>query len=409
MADGAVGQRDHAARLRGAELLTGPAVGELLQAALATAGRRLDDWSLRAVHGRGRSVSVLFDVTTADGSEDLLVVHVAENEVPAGTVELTAGGLRVHVWRYPDDPYLPGLPSATSPIRVRELLDGLGLAPGRVRLRARTYRPTRRAVVEVTVVGPRGTTSALFLKVLGGRTRERVERRTRELALPHRALRDAGLPVPGVLGIAEQQGIVALTAVAGRTLRGVLADVSVPQPDPAPILELITRLSAVPLETAGDPRRFAAAARHAPELVRAVPDLAGVIEEVAAAADGAGGPEGTVHGDLHDGQLLVLDGRMTGLLDVDGAGTGLLAHDAGRLVAYVDSLRERGGEVAERGDRLARELFAGFAERIGDDHLRRAVAGARLSMATAPGRSRGDGWRDQTRDRIREAAAWLER
>jgi aminoglycoside phosphotransferase (APT) family kinase protein len=40
---------------------------------------------------------------------------------------------------------------------------------------------------------------------------------------------------------------------------------------------------------------------------------------------------GVVHGDLHAGQVLVSDGGIVGLLDVDGAGDVLLAHDAKNL------------------------------------------------------------------------------
>lgn len=391
----------------GADLLTSAAADELLEAALATGGRRLRDWGLRSVHRRGRSLSVLYDVTTGDGAEELLVGHVSEREVPAGAVELSVGDARIHLWRYPADPYLPGLPSAVSAARVGELLDGLGLPAGQVRLRVRSYRPTRRAVVEVTVTGQGGSATLLFLKVLGGRTADRVAERTRALALPHRQLRAAGLPVPGVVGVAEAQGIVALTAVAGRTLRSILVDDAVQVPSPEPLIELSRRISEVPLETTAAPRSFASAERHVPQLLDAVPDLADLVQEIAAAADAAGGPTGTVHGDLHDGQLLYTDGAVSGLLDVDGAGTGLVAHDAGRLIAYVDSLREREDVGAARGARFARDLFVAYRDLVGEEHLRRSVAGARLSMATGPARTPQGDWREDTRRRIREAAAWL--
>lgn len=392
----------------GGELLTGDTAGALLEAAVRTDGRELRRWTVRAVHRRGRSLSVLYGVVTGDGDEELLVGHVATHPVPEGGAELTVGDARIHVWRYPEDPYLPGLPSAASPARVRELLDAIGAAPGRVRLRMRSYRPSRRAVIEVTVVGERGSSSVLFLKVLGGRTPERVQQRTRDLVLPHRELHRAGLPVPAVLGVAEEQGIVALTAVAGRTLRGVLVDTSTALPGARPFIELSRLLAAVPLRTPAEPRRFAAAHRHVDDLTGTVPDLAGMITAVAEEADLAGGPTGTVHGDLHDGQLLLRSGSVSGLLDVDGAGTGLLAHDAGRLIAYVDSLRERGGAVADRGGELARSLFDGYVGIAGEDHLRRAVAGARLSLATGPARSREGDWRAQTRERVVAAARWLE-
>ena len=245
----------------------------------------------------------------------------------------------------------------------------------------------------------------LFLKVMGGRTPERVVERTRALALPHRELRAAGLPVPGVVGVAEAQGIVALAAVAGRTLRSILVDRSEPVPAAGPLVELSRRISEVPLDTPAEPRRFASAGRHVPHIVDAVPDMGVLVGEVARSADAAAGPEGTVHGDLHDGQLLYTDGAVSGLLDVDGAGWGLVAQDAGRLIAYVDSLREREDAAADRGGRFARELFAAYRDLVGEEHLRRAVAGARLSMATGPARNPQGEWRELTRRRVREAAA----
>lgn len=390
------------------ELLTTSAAGELLTGLLRSVGQELRSWAVRGIHRRPRSLSVVYDVT-ADTGPAVLVAHVSADPVPAGAARVTVGDTTIHVWRYPNDPYCAGLSSAGDPARVRELLDRLGLPPGRVHLRTRSYRPSRRAVLEVTIEAGAGASRPLFLKVLGGRTPARLVERTRAVVAPHRALRDAGLPVPSVLGVAEGQGIVALTAIGGRTLRSVLLDPSAELPDAAPFVELTARIAATDLRSTADPRRFASAERHVESLIEAVPDEAARIREVAAAADLAAGPPGTVHGDLHDGQLLLHGGRISGVLDVDGAGTGLLAHDAGRLIAYVASIEHPDAAVERRAATFASRLLDAYGSLIGEDDLRRAVAGASLSLATGPGRTGDEDWRDGTRRRIQQAAEWLAR
>lgn len=106
---------------------------------------------------------------------DLAVVcHVDTKAPPEGVASVTVDGLAISVWRFPRDPYLPGLASATSPARVRELLDRLGGPPGRVGLAVRSYRPARRAVVEVSLADGRLEGRLLYLKVLSGHRAARL-------------------------------------------------------------------------------------------------------------------------------------------------------------------------------------------------------------------------------------------
>lgn len=393
----------------GTSLLLGAEAGEILGAALEASGERLADWEVRNAYLRGGAASVVYDARLLEGGEEVLLVgHVSSREVPAGPAQVTVEGGTVHVWRYPGDPYLPGLPSALSARRVRELLDRLGVTPGRVQLRARSYRPTRRAVVEVTVAREDRRVQVLYLKVLGGRTSEHVRRRTRQLAHPHRVLREAGLPVPAVVGVAETQGIVALSARPGRTLRSLLCDPQAPLPEASAIRALSEQIAEIPLDGSADPRGFASAGRFVGSLAAQVPDLADTIREVAAEADTAAGPIGTVHGDLHDGQLLFAQGELSGLLDVDGAGTGLLAHDAGRLVAYIDTIGEQEATDIRRVRGFQQDLLEAHTDLVAAEDLHRAVAGALLSLATHPGHVPRDDLQTRTRDRVRRAAQWLE-
>lgn len=384
--------------MRAARHLVAPDVQELLATATEAAGGVLEQATLRSVHDRaGRSVSHVYAASIRVGDEVrdvLLVAHVDARPLPDGAFELRSGDDRVAVWRFPHDPFLPGLASAIDEQRVRELLDRLGGPPGRVRLLTRAYRPSRRAVVEVTIEGDAGTGRVLYLKVLAGD-------RAQEIAAIHRQLAPT-LPVPGIVGVAGDQGIVALEALAGDTLRSALVEGRA-LPDPAALVELSERFAASGLTTRRDPRAFADAGRHVEPLAALVPDQRGRLERVATAAADIDQPLVAVHGDLHDGQLLLSGGPITGLLDVDGSGQGWLAQDAGNLIAHVQAVGEVWPEATERVEAFAASVAEAYRPLIGSDPLARATAGAWLGLATGPYRAQDAGWPDLTRARIARA------
>ena len=388
---------------RHAPRLSEQAAGRLLADACARAGATLLDHRLRSIHHRGhRSVSHVHDVDLwADGSvrRVLLVLHADAGPLPAKAMALTSEGGRVAVWRFPHDPYLPDLGPAVDLHRVRRLLDHLGVGPGKVGLRTRVYRPTRRAVVEVTVTGGDGTRRALYLKVLPGDRARAVADRHRELA--------AHAPVPAVVGVSSTGGTVVLDALQGRTLRDALADGD-PVPEPAEIVAVSRRLMDSGLRSDRSPRAFADPARHVARLCELVPEEAETVRAVARAAGDIEAGETVVHGDLHAGQLLVRDGHLTGLLDVDGAGTGLLAHDAGSLVAYLRVLGELRPRATVRIEDYADRISEAYTPLVGARGLARATAGAWLALATSAHRSQEPGWPATTKSRIARAAASLE-
>jgi hypothetical protein len=385
----------------GTGLLGGTHVRGLLVTAAEKAGATLASWSLRSIHRRGdRSVSAVYEAElTTDGGrrEVLLVAHLDIRGLPPGTLELTDGDLRIGLWRFPHDPYLPGLTAAVHRGRVRELLDVLDGPPGEVDLHTRSYRPSRRAVVEVTVTGPERRGRVLYLKVLAGD-------RAAELAGLHRQLANH-LPVPGVVGVAPRQGIVALEALGGTTLRTTIVEDG-PLPDPGELVELSRRLAGSGLRSRRDPVAFADPTRHVDHLCALVPDQRARLHRLAARLDGPTGPRGVVHGDLHDGQLLCDDGRVVGLLDVDGAGTGHLAQDAGSLVAHLEAIAEVWPRAAGRAGAYAEAVASAYRAVVGSPAMARAAAGAWLGLATGPHRAQDPGWAEATRRRIRRAATW---
>jgi hypothetical protein len=386
--------------------LTGPAAEEILGTALAASGLRLHGWRLDSVHHRvGRSLSALYAAqasTPQGGPRDLAVVaHVDRLPVPAGPVEVAVGDVPVSVWRFPDDPFLPGLPAATSAARVRELLDQLGVGPGEVELEVRSYRPSRRAVIEVSVRGPGPEGRVLYLKVLAG------DRATR-LATVHRELQAAGVPVPVLVGVAPEQGLLAIRALGGATLRSALAGGRV-VPPPGSLVAVSQRIAAAPLSAGGHPALFADPTRHVTSLAGLVPDRATDLERVAAVARGVGGRWVPVHGDLHDAQLLVDGDRVVGVLDVDGAGEGWLAQDAGSLVAHLEAVGEVWPRVDARARAYAADVADAYARLVDPRDLARGVAAAWLGLATGPYRVQDAGWERFTRHRIDRAVAWAER
>jgi hypothetical protein len=353
---------------------------------------------VRVHHHPGRSAARVEHITVSvagQPEEHLLVVLAHRRGSPGPIHELTVDGQQVAVWLYPHDPRLPGLALATDRHQVRDLLDRHGLAPGEVHLRRRAYRPTRRAVIEVAVGAGSGRNPVLFLKVLR-------PRRARELATTHRALATAAA-VPPVIEH-DERGVVALAAVAGVPLRRALV-AGGPVPDPAALVAQSRALAPIEVPAVIDPTRFADPAPQVRALVADRPDLADEVATLVEAASDAGGPIGTVHGDLHGGQVLVRDGRLAALIDLDGVGTGRLAHDAGNLVAHLGALSDQHPDAADRIGAYVDRTADAYRELVGPVPLVRATAGAWLALAASAHRRR-DG--RAVRRRLDRAAAVLD-
>lgn len=389
--------------------LLGADARELLHAALASTGERvLTARPSQVAYRPGRSLLVRYaaEVERVDGSRamDTIMALTTAGDLPDKVIPLEAGGLRVGVWRYPFDPALPGLPPATSGRRVRELLDRLAGPPGQVALRTRAYRPQRRAVVQATVHGHDVPRTVLFLKVLPPDRAARVH-------ATHLALDAAGVAVPRSVGLAAQQGIVALTAVPGMTLRDALCD-GLPVPDPAELCALQQRLAGAPLDTAARPAAMIDPSRHAALLTATLPDEGGRVAELAARCapgDRDGSRPVTVHGDLYEAQVLVAQGAITGLIDLDGAGPGYLADDAATLIGHLETLALVRPRAAHRIRAYAAETFAACAAVTDPVVLARLVAAVCLGLATGAFRVQEPGWEDEARRRLDLAASWLDK
>ncbi|CAI9393602.1 phosphotransferase [Microbacterium sp. T2.11-28] len=290
------------------------------------------------------------------------------------------------VWLHPADPHLPALAPAAFGDAAAVLLSRLGIAatdtPELV-----GYRPGRRAVLRVPTEG-----GSSWVKVVRPSRIERV-------VTAHDALRAGGLPVPAVRGWSPE-GLLVLDAATG-------APATEATWRPAHLLDAVDdlrrRLTGIPLAW---PARTSLAQRlpwYLSRLELLLPDaerLRGIGARIAQSLASAPAPPATIHGDLHIGQLFLVDGAVSGLIDVDTAGRGEPGEDTaaflGHAVASALLTERRGGQDGPGGDHpgdgsAAVRALAGLAfERWGADARTRALTAVHLLGHALGAASAGD-------------------
>lgn len=381
-------------------LLIGDGVTELVSAALGAAGGQALRWRIEQVDhqpGSRTTVSYAVQVRWPDGSITDEILGAVSGELPAGVARLCDGQTEVGMWRFPFDPDLPAMPAAIDADRMRRLAADIGLGDDEVRLRLRTYRPRRRAVIELAT--PRGTA---FVKVVH-------PSRAQQLHSRHRVATAARCPVPASLGWTED-GLVVLAGLPGRTLRSVLTGPGSVSLDGA---EVAAVLGALPEQLMGEQRRqtWGQRAPHYAEVIAAAaPELADQARAIAAAVDHGATPEGPdapVHGDFYEKQVMVRGGRVTGLLDIDTAGRGERLDDAACLLGHLGVLAQlypsRAGTINQFGQCLWRR----FERDLDPAAMRRRTAAVVLSLATGSFRVQERDWQTGTRRRLELAQRFL--
>ncbi len=388
------------AELPAAVHLAGPDAEPVLRTALEAVGGRLD--AARAVHIQyrpGSDVVVRFDATVswrgATPSRETLMASTSQQGAPAGTLPVVATvddrELSVGVWRWPFDPIMPALEHMTTPDRAADRL--AGIVEGPLELDVVAYRPMERAVIRV---GARAGV-VIYVKVLPpGHVGPLVERHERLLA--------AGLPVPRVLAVDRDEGWVAMAELPGTTLRQHIKLERAPWPSPDAYNDLLERLRSVTLDGRPHATRTSDALGHAAMLAVVAPDLAGRIDDLAQALSPAATRSelrrATVHGDLHEAQLIVDGGDIVGLLDIDDAGVGDPLDDYATVLAHL-RFRETTAETAGRRRRIGQyaDLLADdFANGVGalgiePAELGMVTAGVLIGLATGPYRIQHPDWR----------------
>lgn len=399
--------------LPAARHLTGPYADAALGAVVEMAGGSLT--SCRPTHVQYRPESDLVvqytcEVAWGDGTSavETLMASTTVHGVPPGTVAVEAESeegstLEVGVWRWPFDPSLPGLESAVVPRRAGEMLAGIAI--GTPSLEVVAYRPTERAVVRVT--DRRGE---LYVKLVPPHAVAAFVDR-------HERLGRAGLPVPNVLAFDQEAGWIALQALLGDTLRTRLKEGRRPWPPAAELLELTQRLASAELPHAAPVRsRVSDAIAHAEVLSTVAPSqrsrldaLTEVFGDAAVRAMQRRGP--TVHGDLHEGQLVLApvdaDVTISGLLDIDDVGPGDPCDDLATILAHLSFRASTGRGDAAEIDEYVRALRSEFELHVDPGELRIVTAAVLVGLATGPFRIQSAGWEATVAEQLRTAEVLL--
>ena len=111
------------------------------------------------------------------------------------------------------------------------------------------------------------------------------------------------------------------------------------------------------------------------------------------------------HGDFHEGQVHVADGRVVGILDVDTIGPGRRADDLACLIAHLSTIQRMNAEQEARVHGLLRAWVPVFDERVDPVELRLRAAAVIISLATGPYRGQEPDWERETVQMVDSAEA----
>ncbi|MGF1618792.1 MAG: phosphotransferase [Acidimicrobiia bacterium] len=383
--------------LSGSETLLTERVPAPVVAVIEAAGSRLT--GLKAVQSSwwpGKQLTVRFSVSAEGGllEGDHQIVATA-GRIPDGAALVEGPNGAVGVWRVPNDPSLPGLPSALDRRTVSRLVEDMGIRTSVNSMRFRAYRPGRRGVVEAV-----GSPQSLFLKVVRPKAAKSLHEKHRHLS--------AGMPVPDSLGYSGNLGVVVLPAIPGADLRRILRDNDAMLPDPAAVAALIDDLP-YPFDDSVTKSSIDKLPRVVDLLSRLVPSEADRLGQLVSTI----GPDERdadvpVHGDFYEAQVLVRDGLPTGLIDVDTYGWGRPGDDPAMMLGHLTLLAD-GAPNPNRVLAFASRLQAIWEASLDPVDLRRRTAAVILGQATGPFRVQRPEWPSETSSRIDIAQRWVER
>ena len=285
-----------------------------------------------------------------------------------------APGQPARLFRYPEDPYLPGLTSAASAVAASRMLNRYVFAAPvqRVRVDVVRYRPGGHAVLRHRLGRVR-----FYVRVM------RPERVSRLMAAAE-LVAQSGFALPRLAGCWAEGGVVWLSEIPGQNLRRLIRKGDAL--DPEPILGDLARLWDIPYQPQEHrPFNLLGAYRRARRVFRQVlRDLDGprlTLKRATAALDPfvkSWQPSGVAHNDFYDDQMIRLpDGRLA-LVDFEEAGLGDPLLDVGNFLAHMRWSAHFGREAeAQASGAYHRRMRSAALERFGWErrtlNLREAV------------------------------------
>lgn len=240
-------------------------------------------------------------------------------------------GRDASVYRYPDDPHLPGLKVAASVEPALRLVNRhvLAVPARRIRVDMVRYRPGNRAVLRHRFGRVRFYARVMRPQVLG------------HLLKAAELVQHSGFVAPRIAGCWKEGGVLWMSEIPGKNLRRYIRRGHQPSPDT--LLDGLEKLWNVPLnDVDARPFNLSGAYRRAKRaFTTALKDDADgqmILDEVTCSLDpfiNSWRPSHTAHNDFYDDQMLALpDGRIA-LVDFEEAGPGDPMLDVGNFLAHL--------------------------------------------------------------------------
>ena len=295
-------------------------------------------------------------------------------------VELVKGGTE-RWFRFPDDPYLPGLRPAVSVLEATELIKKyVGAGPRSLQIDLMRYRPASRAVLwHSTNWQGGGGEEPLFVRVMS-------PKRVPRLLMGTKLAESSDFIIPRIVGCWAEGGVIWSDSIRGETLRTLVRKGK--PPDPHLVLDHLVPLwsgylppGAVPLDLLAAFRMTERLMSHLLRDEEAGQALQQVVDTLGPFAE-SWRPSALAHNDFYDAQMLLTPSGRLALVDLDQTGPGDPMLDVGNLLAHLNTMAHFGVAPEACAD-YRRRLRSSALDRFGwaqqDLDLREAFALFRLT------------------------------
>ena len=246
-------------------------------------------------------------------------------------VATIAGDDSLQVYRYPEDPKLPGLVDAAQPDTALRLVNDhvLTVPVRRARVQLIRYRPEYRAVLRHRI-----GKAKLFARVVRPADNE-------SFLAAYRISAQSGFVVPRLAGNWAEGGVSWFTEVRGRNLRALIRKGKAPDPERVlDGLEVLWRASLDNCEVRPSDlkRAYRRALRGFRHNLRDFGDASRDLNKIANSLDTfvqSWSPSCMAHNDFYDDQLLVQKDRRIALVDFEAIAPGDPMIDVGNFLAHL--------------------------------------------------------------------------